>query len=79
MEAGRTPGEESQAGESRLAALRRWRPDLGAVKAPLGDPPSFGQAASAYNESFDERPEVFVGAAFAGGIVLAGLVRWLGR
>jgi hypothetical protein len=28
---------------------------------------------------FEERPELYVGAAFAGGLVLAGLLRWIGR
>ena len=35
--------------------------------------------AAAEHDSFAERPELFVGAAFAGGLVLAGVLRWLGR
>ena len=35
--------------------------------------------AAAEQDAFAERPEVFVGAAFAGGLVVAGLIRWLGR
>ena len=35
--------------------------------------------AAAEQDAFAERPEVFVGAAFAGGLVVAGLLRWLGR
>ena len=35
--------------------------------------------AAAEQDSFAEHPEVFVGAAFAGGLVVAGLLRWLGR
>ncbi len=31
------------------------------------------------HDPFAERPEVYVGAAFAGGLVLAGLLRLLGR
>ena len=31
------------------------------------------------DDTFAEKPELFVGAAFAGGLVLAGLLRWLGR
>ena len=31
------------------------------------------------DDAFAEKPELFVGAAFAGGLVLAGLLRWLGR
>jgi hypothetical protein len=36
-------------------------------------------APDAQSDTFEEHPEVFVGAAFAGGLVLAGLLRWLGR
>ena len=35
--------------------------------------------AAAEHDVFAERPELFVGAAFAGGLVVAGLLRWLGR
>ena len=31
------------------------------------------------SDTFAERPEVFVGAAFAGGLALAGVLRWLGN
>ena len=34
--------------------------------------------AAAESDTFAERPEVFVGAAFAGGLALAGVLRWLG-
>ncbi len=34
---------------------------------------------AADHDPFAERPEVYVGAAFAGGLVLAGLLRLLGR
>jgi hypothetical protein len=34
---------------------------------------------AAEHDPFVERPEVFVGAAFAGGFLLAQLVRWIGR
>jgi hypothetical protein len=34
---------------------------------------------AAESDAFAERPELFVGAAFAGGLVVAGLLRWLGR
>lgn len=36
-------------------------------------------AADRDHDAFAERPEVYVGAAFAGGIALAGLLRYLGR
>ena len=35
--------------------------------------------AAPEQDAFAERPEVFVGAAFAGGLAIAGLLRWLGR
>jgi hypothetical protein len=31
------------------------------------------------DDTFAERPELLVGAAFAGGLALAGLLRWLDR
>ncbi len=37
------------------------------------------RAAADDRDSFAERPEVYVGAAFAGGLALAGLLRYLGR
>ena len=37
------------------------------------------EASQTDEDTFAERPELFVGAAFAGGLVLAGLLRWLGR
>jgi hypothetical protein len=40
--------------------------------------PADAQAA-AETDTFAERPEVYVGAAFAGGLVLAGVLRWLGN
>ena len=40
--------------------------------------PADAHAASS-QDAFAERPEVFVGAAFAGGVVVAGVLRWLGN
>ena len=43
---------------------------------PMGESPL---AAETPNDPFAERPEAFVGAAFAGGVVLALLLRrWAG-
>jgi hypothetical protein len=36
-------------------------------------------AATASAPPFEQRPELYVGAAFAGGLLLAGLLRWLSR
>jgi hypothetical protein len=43
---------------------------------PLGETPLSTQTDK---DSFDERPEAFVGAAFAGGLALALLLRRLAR
>lgn len=49
-------------------------PNQGATAGrPMGETPL--QAASIHSDPFAERPEAFVGAAFAGGLVLARLLR----
>ena len=49
-------------------------PNQGATAGrPMGETPL--QAASTDSDPFAERPEAFVGAAFAGGLVLALLLR----
>ena len=52
-------------------------------RTPEAGNPGFGSPAAGHaaaeHDTFAERPEVFVGAAFAGGLVVAGLLRWLGR
>jgi hypothetical protein len=51
-------------------------PNQGATGTrPMGETPL--QAASADHDPFAERPEAYVGAAFAGGLVLALLLRRL--
>jgi len=47
-------------------------------QASEGQSPADAHAA-AQGDAFAERPELYVGAAFAGGLVVAGLLRWLGR
>jgi hypothetical protein len=49
-------------------------PSAGAV----GPSPAAAQADS-HGDAFAERPELFVGAAFAGGLVLAQLLKRVGR
>lgn len=51
-------------------------PSVGA-DAP-GPSPAEAQAAAAA-DTFAERPELFVGAAFAGGLVLAQILKRFGR
>ncbi|MGI8750695.1 MAG: hypothetical protein ACR2J6_09160 [Thermoleophilaceae bacterium] len=41
--------------------------------------PADAHAAGGPDSLIDERPEVLVGAAFAGGLALAGLLHWLGN
>jgi hypothetical protein len=48
------------------------------MEASQQQSPAEAQAA-AETDAFAERPEVYVGAAFAGGLVLAGVLRWLGN
>jgi hypothetical protein len=52
-------------------------PPVGATAA--GPSPAEAQAAAAGTDSFAERPELFVGAAFAGGLVLAKILKRVGR
>lgn len=40
--------------------------------------PADAHAAGGADNVVDERPEILVGAAFAGGLAVAGLLRWLG-
>jgi hypothetical protein len=52
--------------------------ESGAPSSGQGQSPADAQAA-AETDTFAERPEVYVGAAFAGGLVVAGVLRWLGN
>ena len=52
--------------------------DKGPEPAPAAESPA-GAPGAESPDTFAKRPEVFVGAAFAGGLALAGLLRWLGR
>lgn len=49
----------------------------GPAAAGPTSPADADQAAD--HDPFAERPEIYVGAAFAGGLALAGLLRLLGR
>lgn len=64
------------AGRVREKAGERRSPDAGKRLRTGGG----GQAgATVPAPPFEERPELYVGAAFAGGLVLAGFIRLLGR
>jgi hypothetical protein len=54
----------------------REMPPVGATAA--GPSPAEAQAAAG-TDTFAERPELFVGAAFAGGLVLAQILKRVGR
>jgi len=47
--------------------------------APGGWSPAAADAATHDADPFAARPEVYVGGAFAAGLVLAGLLRLIGR
>ncbi len=52
-------------------------PESGATTGASASPADADRSAD--HDAFAERPEVYVGAAFAGGLALAGLLRFLGR
>jgi hypothetical protein len=51
-----------------------WSPPDG---PETGSSPEGADAAG--HDAFAEKPELYVGAAFAGGLLVAGLLRYLGR
>ncbi len=52
-----------------------WTPPEGPA---TGSSPA-GADAAARHDAFAEKPELYVGAAFAGGLLVAGVLRYLGR
>lgn len=64
-----------EASESSGAPVPPWA--TAEPKQPEPDPvPETGGGQD--DDAFAERPEVYVGAAFAGGLTLALALRWLG-
>jgi predicted lipid-binding transport protein (Tim44 family) len=53
--------------------------ELPPVGAPAAGPSPAAAQAAAGADAFSERPELFVGAAFAGGLVLAQILKRFGR
>jgi hypothetical protein len=53
----------------------REMPPVGATAAG----PSPAEAQAAAGDPFAERPELYVGAAFAGGLILAKILKRVGR
>jgi hypothetical protein len=43
---------------------------------PLGESPA---SVGSEKDAYDERPEAFVGGAFAGGLLLALILRWAAK
>ena len=71
-----------------IDASRRVPPSAPPWDTPAGDddapdapdaPDGVASDAAPSRDSFAERPELYVGAAFAGGILLAGLLRVVSR
>ena len=63
------------AGKVRTKTEGRLGPEVGERLRSGGGP----AGATVPAPPFEERPELYVGAAFAGGLVLAGVLRILGR
>lgn len=63
-----------EASKSSSASAAPWATEQSSAAAGSGASTSSSESGDA----FAERPEVFVGAAFAGGVALAGVLRWLG-
>lgn len=59
-----------------MQASGQGSPGLPSDPAPTGSPAG---ADAAGHDAFAERPELYVGAAFAGGLLLAAVLRMLGR
>ena len=74
---GDSPAEAAASLRENLRGLKDLRPgDSGAPGLPRSRDAA---GATAPPPPFEERPELYVGAAFAGGLVLAGLMRLLAR
>ena len=67
--------ESSAQGAGAAGEATREFPAVGAAAGPS---PAEAQAAAA-DDPFAERPELYIGAAFAGGLVLAQILKRFGR
>jgi hypothetical protein len=72
-----TAASDSAAGGSPGAGPAEGVNQGAAGNRPLGESPLSAQATD--KDAFAERPEAFVGAAFAGGLALALIMRRLAR
>ena len=79
--------KDSRLGDSPAEVAASLRQNLQGLKdrnvgsSATSDASGSGHPAGATVETppFEERPELYVGAAFAGGLALAGVLRLLGR
>jgi predicted lipid-binding transport protein (Tim44 family) len=70
--------DASASAEGASAAREQATREMPAVgAAPAGPSPAAAQDAG--GDVFTQRPELFVGAAFVGGVVLAQLLKRVGR
>ena len=74
---GDSPAEAAAALRENLRGLKDLRP--GNPGAPGAAASGDAAGATVPAPPFEERPELYVGAAFAGGLALAGVLRLLGR
>jgi hypothetical protein len=74
---GDSPGEVAASLKQSLQDLkdRSFASPTAPAAIGSGDP----AGATVQTPPFEERPELYVGAAFAGGLALAGVLRLLGR
>jgi len=61
------------------AAREQATQEMPRVGTPDAGPSPAAAQAAADRDAFAERPELFVGAAFAGGLVLAQILKRVGR
>jgi hypothetical protein len=77
LKLGDSPAEAAAALRQNLRGLKDSRPAGASAPGALASRDAAG--ATVPTPPFEERPELYVGAAFAGGLALAGLLRLLGR
>ena len=77
LKLGDSPAEAAASLRESLRGLKDLRPPGSGASGATG--PRDPAGATVPTPPFDERPELYVGAAFAGGLALAGFLRLLGR
>jgi hypothetical protein len=77
LKLGDSPAEVAASLRQNLQGLKERSFGSSATPGELGSGGSAG--ATVQTPPFEERPELYVGAAFAGGFALAGVLRLLGR